>query len=363
MHVSSSGDRLESLAIYPYVPRVLQDLRAQGVRLGIISNRGSLPEEQINEALNVAGLFAFFDLELVIYGAKDSPRIFEQAAQRAGGQTAERRMLFVGEDAAERLQARKAGFLIAPHPVLALSVIQQAARLRYLRISVPVHHAEAAWRQALGALPVVPVHITASAGPVVYALADDQTAARIDDLGFNVDRLGGEDEPLTTDLYLLRDDRRVESGFLSPEGNATFLSDLPDGARRILSSADEGLYVAVPGDHTVESYHFSGARHGHNLKLTRPRRSSSPSGIRSRRGGRGWLHGSGGERRARLAPLRLRAAEKKALQAAVIPERLQETVERYTGIRSVDGAGTLIRSLGTSCMRTMRGRSTRWWLT
>lgn len=45
VHVSSSGDRLESLAIYPYVPRVLQDLRAQGVRLGIISNRGSLPEE------------------------------------------------------------------------------------------------------------------------------------------------------------------------------------------------------------------------------------------------------------------------------------------------------------------------------
>ena len=344
VHVSSSGDRLESLAIYPYVPRVLQDLRAQGVRLGIISNRGSLPEEQINEALNVAGLFAFFDLELVIYGAKDSPRIFEQAAQRAGGQTAERRMLFVGEDAAERLQARKAGFLIAPHPVLALSVIQQAARLRYLRISVPVHHAEAAWRQALGALPVVPVHITASAGPVVYALADDQTAARIDDLGFNVDRLGGEDEPLTTDLYLLRDDRRAESGFLSPEGNATFLSDLPDGARRILSSADEGLYVAVPGDHTVESYHFSGARHGHNLKLTPSTSLFEPIGdtLAAEAAVGSWL--SGGERRARLAPLRLRAAEKKALQAAVIPERLQETVERYTGIRSVDGAGTLIRS-------------------
>jgi leucyl aminopeptidase len=344
VQVSSTGDRIESLAVYPYVPRVLQNLRAQGVRLGIISNRGSLPEEQVNEALKAAGLYAFFDPELVIYGAKDSPRIFEQAAQHAGGQTAERRMLFVGEDAAERVQARKAGFLVAPHPVLALSVLQQAAHLRYLRISVPVRHAEAAWRQALGALPIVPVHTAVNAGPVMYTIADDQTAARLDDLGFNVDRLGGEDEPLTTDLYLLRDDHRAESGFLIPEGNATFLSGLPDGAGRILSSAEEGLYVAVPGDRTVENYHFPGTWHGHNLKLVPSTSLFEPIGdtlaAKAAVGSRLF----GGEQRTGLAPLRLRAAEKKALQAAVTPERLQEMVERYTGMRSIDGAGTLIHS-------------------
>jgi bacterial leucyl aminopeptidase len=187
------------------------------------------------------------------------------------------------------LQARKAGFLVAPHPVLALSVLQQASRLRYLRISVPVRHVEAAWRQVLGALPVVPVHITANAGPVVYALADDQIAARIDDLGFNVDRLGSEDEPLTTDLYLLRDDRREESGFLTPQGNATFLSELPDGAGRILIFSRRGAICRRPR-----------RPYGRELSLPRCKARTQPEAhsvhiaLRAhwgdtRGGGRGWL--------------------------------------------------------------------------
>ena len=109
--------------------------------------------------------------------------------------------------------------------------------------------------------------MTGESGTTVYAITTPAAAARLDDLGFWVDRLGAEGEPLTTDLYLLRDDRQLGSGFLTLDGNATELFDAGPAARAVLASSDEGLLVAVPAGSSVERFHFSGAQHGHNLKL------------------------------------------------------------------------------------------------
>src|SRR6266536_5814472 len=98
--VSPSGERIERLTVYPDVPSVLRALRDQGVRLGIISDRGTIPAESVNQALEGAGLGDFFAPELVVYGRKDSPRVFELAAMQAGAPDAGRLPLFVGEDAA-----------------------------------------------------------------------------------------------------------------------------------------------------------------------------------------------------------------------------------------------------------------------
>src|SRR4051794_10917954 len=198
--------------------------------------------------------FPFFDRTLLLYGSKDTPRLFEQAAARVrhlGGQEAGERptLLFVGEDAAERAQARIAGFLIAPHPRLALSVLLQQERLRYLRISVPPTFMHKNWRSILQAQPLVPLHLSAVSTddlPILtlYAVADALTASKLDDLGFWVDRLGAEDEPLTTELYILRDDQQTDSGFLAPEGNSFVFFGDPNAARRVLASTHEGLVVA-----------------------------------------------------------------------------------------------------------------------
>src|SRR3712207_2918586 len=91
--LSPSGDRIEQLAVYPYVPGVLGELRERGARLGIISDPGSLPPEELDRALEDAGLRGFLEPELVLYGPKDSPRIFEQAVERARGAD---RLLFIG---------------------------------------------------------------------------------------------------------------------------------------------------------------------------------------------------------------------------------------------------------------------------
>jgi bacterial leucyl aminopeptidase len=262
--VSPSGDRIDRLAVYPYVLGVLAELRERGARLGIISNRGDIPAEEVNQALHAAGLGDFFEPELIVYGAKDSPRIFEHAAAQAD--TSDRK-LFVGEDATERAQAAQAGFLVAPHPQLALSVLEHQAPLRYVRITVPQVHASEDWRAELRGLQLLPVHVTGDAGATVYAITTAGAAARLDDLGFWVDRLGTEGEPLTSDLYLLRDDRQLRSGFLTFDGNSTDFFEAAPDARSILASTEEGLIVAVSAGSSVERYHFSGAQHGHNLKL------------------------------------------------------------------------------------------------
>ena len=110
--------------MYPYVANVLGELRDRGTRLGIISDRGPFRAEDVNQALAAAGLLDFFEPELVIYGRKDSPRIFEQAVGQAG---APERVLFVGEDPNERAHALQAGLLVAPHPHLAIAVLEDGA--------------------------------------------------------------------------------------------------------------------------------------------------------------------------------------------------------------------------------------------
>jgi hypothetical protein len=83
--IAPSGDRIERLDVYPDVPSVLGELTGHGVRLGIISNRGTIPAENVNQALEAAGILHFFAPELIVYGRKDSPRIFEDGTRLATG--------------------------------------------------------------------------------------------------------------------------------------------------------------------------------------------------------------------------------------------------------------------------------------
>jgi bacterial leucyl aminopeptidase len=327
--ISSSGDRIEKLVVYPYVPGVLGEFRNRGARLGIISNPGSLPAADVSRALEAAGLWNFFEPELVIYGPKDSPRIFEQAAAQAGSPD---RLLFVGEDPGERAQALQAGFLVAPHPQLALAVLEHHAGLRYVRITLPEDHVGEDWRAQLRDLPLLPLHISGRAGGTVYAIATPAVAAWLDDLGFWVDRLGAEDEPLTTDLYLLRDDRQFGSSFLTLDGNSREFFEAGPASRSVLASTEEGLFVAVPAGSSVERYHFSGAQHGHNLKLV-------PSAALIEK-----FDDQTSLAKEQLAAVAITPAEKEILDSRIQPEHLIGHVERYAGAQPAGTDGVVIKS-------------------
>ena len=100
----------------------------------------------------------FFVPDLVIYGRKDSPEVFQQAAQAAGSPP---RLLFVGEDAGERAQAVRAGFTAVPHPRLAAALLDRPQPLRFVRITVPpaARGSGVDWSGVLRDLPLLPVHV------------------------------------------------------------------------------------------------------------------------------------------------------------------------------------------------------------
>lgn len=73
--LSPAGDRIETLAVHPDVPGVLEDLRRRVARVGVVPDPGPLAHEEVDRTLRDAGLGSLLDPDLVVHGAKDSPRI------------------------------------------------------------------------------------------------------------------------------------------------------------------------------------------------------------------------------------------------------------------------------------------------
>jgi bacterial leucyl aminopeptidase len=318
---SRQPHRLERLDLYPQVSGVLQELRRSGVRLGIVSNIGQESEEHVRRVLEEGQIYDLFEPNLLIYGEKNSPEIFSHAAEQAENAATPERCLYVGEDRDERSYALEAGFRVAPHPRLAMEVLN-GKHLRYVRVTVPAKdRSSGGWREAIGDLAVVPMHVTGESGSTVYAIATSEAASRLDDLGFEVLRLGSEDLPLATEVYFLRDDRQTRTGFLVEEGESSRFFDSDEHSQMVLASSEGGLYVALPAGHSVEQYHFEGALHGHNLKLTPGLVLLEPTQV---------------TRTANLLsapPVEsvLSQEEIEALRAEITPESIAADVDRYGG--------------------------------
>jgi leucyl aminopeptidase len=328
--------RLERLDVYPQVPDVLQELRDNGVRLGIVSNIGQETEEDVRRVLEEAGLYDFFEPSLLVYGAKDSPEIFRRAAERADHSESPERCVYIGEDRDERGYALEAGFRVTPHPRLAREALN-GSRLRYLRVTVPVGHRDSdGWREAILRLPVVPIHVTGENGTRVYAIATSSAASQLDDLGFEVLRLGGEDLPLTTEVYFLRDDRQTRTGFLVEDGQSGRFLDRDEESWMVLASSEGGLYVALPAGHSVLQYHFEEALHGHTVKLMPGMGLLEPSGMNQTAN---LLATSG-------AGPSLSQEEIETFHREITPDSIAADVARYSGKRPTEHADgtTIIKS-------------------
>ena len=223
----------------------------------------------------------------------------------------------------------EAGFRVAPHPRLALEVLN-GKHLRYIRVTVPAEYrSRGGWREAIRGLAVVPIHVTGENGTAVYAIATSSAASRLDDLGFEVDRLGSEDLPLATEVYFLRDDRQSRTGFLVEEGESSRFFDRGEESRMVLASLEGGIYVALPAGRSVEQYHFQETLHGHNLKLTpgvvllEPAEVAQTANLLS----------------APPVESVLSQEEIESLRREITPEAIATDVDRYSGKRPVDDAG------------------------
>ena len=269
--LNPAGDRLISLDVYPYARTVLEELSAAGLRLGIISNTGQETAADMQRLLTAGGIYERFDPALLIYSSevgltKNSPAIFELAARRAGAGDTPARCLYVGEDALERRFAREAGMCPVPHPLLVREVLA-GQRLRYLRVHLAANQDRQTWGETLSAEGLVPMYVDGEGGGAVWGIASTRTMLVFADRGLTVDALGGEDLPLETDVYLLRDHRSPAAGFMDQAGQAAGLLAAPDRDAIVLAANARALYVALPAGDSIDRYHFGGARHGHTVKL------------------------------------------------------------------------------------------------
>jgi bacterial leucyl aminopeptidase len=324
--------RLEKLDIYPYIPNLLQQLKNNDLKMGIISNTSHETEDYMKRVLEEADIYSFFQPDLLIYSSvvgvsKPSPEIFRLAAKRAGYTDEPKNCLFVGEDSKERKAAHDVGWRVTPHPILVIDVLKDS-RLRYIRVTVSAEQSEQAWRSSIRGLSVVPLYVTGEKGNQVYAIATTSSIPILIDLGFQVDLLGSEGDPLTTEVYLLRDDRQTSTGFLNPQGQSSsfFVSD--EESKWVLASSPEGLYVALPGDRSVEEYHFEEAYHGHNLKLLPDLSLLQPFGEGNNARTAGFLQTPTVE--PSLSELELEKLK------TITSDSIREYLERYAGIKPLD---------------------------
>ena len=95
---------------------------------------------------------------------------------------------------------------VTDRPRLALDVLL-GLQPSYLKVVVPSAHREAAWQQVLLEHLLLPLYVTGPGGSTVYAIGTGEAAAALRDypLQFEVRCLGDPGDPLTHDVYLLRD--------------------------------------------------------------------------------------------------------------------------------------------------------------
>ena len=265
LRFSATSREPESIEVPAELRSVLERLRAEDVRLGVIVRAGNHQHGDLHRLLERGGLSTLLSPELVVSGGAATEDPFLQALESAEHADDPSRCLFVGEDRDMRAEALRARMRVAPHARLARPALE-GKQMLFVRVTAPGEPAGQPWRRELRELDFVPLHACGEGAKTLFAITVAGAAARLDDLGFAVDRLGAPDEPLASDLYLLRDDLQVRTGFLAEEGASRTFFGFDERASVLASSAD-GLYVAIPAGQSVEGYHFEEARHGHTEKL------------------------------------------------------------------------------------------------
>lgn len=328
--VEGTPPHLTGFTLYPYTLDVLEDLSARVPKLGVISNTGNDSGEKVNAVLRPTGLLQKLDSQLLVYSfdegvTKSSPEIFFHAARRAGLEATPERLLFVGEDAHERQVADSANWRVCPHPLLVGEVLDGQS-LRYVRLTVPADHVTAPWRAELRNRAFVPMRISGPGGTTIIGLTSQRVALELANMQFGIEFLGEPDLPKTADLYLLRDDLAKKSGFLASDGEAARVFAAAKAEHLIIATTPEGVVAAFTPDmvRSLDTFHFEGARHGHNQKLT-------PDALL-------WETASTGKQVSTLLPAHPTISTTAAAEFATItPDEIQDIVDRYSGKTPLDG--------------------------
>lgn len=351
--------KLVGLRVYSYILDILQEIRAQGIRCGIISNKGPQnTEDEVKDFLTQAGLNVpqVFDGP-IIFKPKDQPQTFTDAAAAANCPV--ERCLFVGEDKNERFQAARAGFRVAPHPALAHEA-SQGRTLRHYRFAVRPDVPDDQWRPLMQEFRVTPLRITGDNPVTVFAIASATAAMELlnhpDNILAVVESIGRSDAALLADVYLFRDNRLGDNALLPVAGQAgavfsqanpgfaavsasanSFLGSASgpeeDPADWLLTATAAELIVAIPAGYSIEDFHFPQTQHGHNEKLIPNPALLAPSAT----GSAAFLP-PGAVPQA--LPAQMVQALKDVASQEITEQLIRDHIRRYAGADPLDGEGS-----------------------
>ena len=162
------------LEVYSGVREALEELKANRVRIGVISQIGTHPPERVDRMLEEAALLDFFvpapgsvDLRVYLSGPiRKDEAAFREALRRAGHAATPTECVFVGENATERQEAARVGMRVTDRPRLALDVLL-GLQPSYLKVTVPPEHRGAAWHRVLLEHLLLPLYVTGPSGSTV----------------------------------------------------------------------------------------------------------------------------------------------------------------------------------------------------
>ncbi|WP_373516117.1 M20/M25/M40 family metallo-hydrolase [Persicitalea sp.] len=331
------------LDIFPGIVETLRELQTQNIRLGVVSKIGDFAPSSVDEMLRDAGVFTFFEKQLLHYVGGDTPknkREFKKALKKANLKNGDN-AVYAGEDPNERAQAELAGMRVAGRPEDALAVLL-ARHVLYAKISIPAEQQANEWHQVLLDHQVEPLYVTDDNGKTVYAIVQQEQMdiLRSHPFQFSVQRLGELDAPYTTELYLLRDvpsppdssDQATEKyapGFESGETQSWILE-------KTRETGVDVLFVALPIGNTIENLsHFTGSsashRHGHTLKLTPPSTSLlQPIGFGPNAWSPDWLVADSASGLLAETSAQISTSEIETLKSEITEAQFTEYIERYS---------------------------------
>lgn len=312
---------------YPDVVALLERLRSEGGRLGVLGPAGSTNN---GLARLIAGgeLDGLLDPDLRVADEVGSP--VARAVQAAAGAD----VVVVSPDRERRSEGLQAGARVAPHPRLTVAVLR-GEHLHYVQLTAGRKANTSWWHTALADLDVVALRVSGSEAAESLAIAAEPAIEELERRGVQVVRLGREDQPLSTEVYILRSDTppTAPTAPASQAGHtAQGLLSSDQDAAELLAPRDDALVVALGAGQSVESYHLPGARHGHTDKLQPTQSVVTPNPRRP------------------VAPLPalpedpgLNEEERRAV-TSITAEALEADLARYTGVTTANGSGARIRS-------------------
>lgn len=262
--IASAEGVMQEYVISPESREMLRTLKKRDAQVGIIFNTRHQPRKYLEKALSVNPLVSPIDLTLIVYSEGLTEQCLAEAAAKAKASAG--RAYFVGKHCTERVRALKAGFDTAiPHPAL-LTEVMESGTLVYAQISkLHGEHRDERLRRLLR-MPMVPLHLTNDGHGSAYIITSRRIAKVIGSMGFGLTVFGEDHDPQVTDLYLVRDDRRVPDGTTSVEYSTEFLEQ-QGKARFIVAVVDDAILLALPPHVSIQEIHFPKALHGHNRRL------------------------------------------------------------------------------------------------